>query len=161
MPGYGASSRPHRISLAGYDGSDNWVDIREGRSSAAAARVNAAAVRMTGVSADGTPSIGAELNLAAMRLQLFRESILAWSLTRDAFQKAGIVRAAVLKMKLFDGRSMLDLFVSGHLLPEDVQRLIAESIEMDAAYERSGLARSKARPSDDWRSEHSIPGIPE
>ncbi len=83
MPGYGASSRPHRISLAGYDGSDNWVDIREGRSSAAAARVNAAAVRMTGVSADGTPSIGAELNLAAMRLQLFRESILAWSLTRD------------------------------------------------------------------------------
>lgn len=80
----------------------------------------------------------------------------------DDFREAGITRApSMLKMKVFQGRSLMDLAASGQLLPSHIQSLITEARTMDAAYERSGLARSKAQASDDWRSEVSIPGSPE
>jgi transcriptional regulator with XRE-family HTH domain len=86
----------------------------------------------------------------------------ALSLAADAFQKAGVTRASsLLKMKAFEGRSLLDLVAAGQLLPEHTQTLIAEAQAMDAAYSRSGLAKSKAAPSDDWRAELSIPGSSE
>jgi transcriptional regulator with XRE-family HTH domain len=90
------------------------------------------------------------------------ERIRSLSLAADAFQKAGVTRASsLLKMKAFEGRSLLDLVAAGQLLPEHTQTLIAEAKAMDAAYSRSGLAQSKAAPSDDWRTELSIPGSSE
>lgn len=81
----------------------------------------------------------------------------------DAFQDAGVTRLAksLLRMKAFDGRSLLDLVAAGKFVPEYVQTLISEAQAMDAAYSRSGLAQSKAAPSDDWRAELSIPGSTE
>lgn len=79
----------------------------------------------------------------------------------DAFRDAGITRASnLLKMKAFQGRSLLDLLADGRLQSTHVQALITEARAMDAAYDRSGLAKSRAKPSDDWRTELSIPGVP-
>ena len=90
------------------------------------------------------------------------ERICALSHAADAFRAAGITRASsMLKMKAFEGRSLMDLATAGQLLPPHIHSLIAEAQAMDAAYERSGLAKSKANPSDDWRSEVSIPGCQE
>lgn len=90
------------------------------------------------------------------------ERIRSLSLAADAFQKAGVTRASsLLKMKAFEGRSLLDLVAAGQLVPEHTQTLIAEAQAMEAAYSRSGLAKSKAAPSDDWRAELSIPGSSE
>ncbi len=90
------------------------------------------------------------------------ERIRALSLAADAFQKAGVTRASsLLKMKAFEGRSLLDLVAAGQLVPGHTQTLIAEAQAMDAAYSRSGLAKSKASPSDGWRAELSIPGSSE
>jgi transcriptional regulator with XRE-family HTH domain len=90
------------------------------------------------------------------------ERIRTLSHAADAFLKAGITRASsMLKMKAFEGRSLMDLAAAGQLLPSHIQSLIAEAQAMDAAYDRSGLAQSKAKPSDDWRSEVSVPGPPE
>lgn len=90
------------------------------------------------------------------------ERIRALSQAADAFRDSGISRAsAIPKMKAFDGRSLMDLAAAGQLLPSHIQALIAEARAMDAAYDRSGLAKSKAKPSDDWLAEVSIPGSPE
>jgi transcriptional regulator with XRE-family HTH domain len=90
------------------------------------------------------------------------ERIRALSHAADAFRDAGITRASsLLKMKAFEGRSLMDLAAAGQLLPSHIQSLIAEAQAMDAAYGRSGLAKSKAQPSEDWRTEVSIPGSPE
>ena len=90
------------------------------------------------------------------------ERIRALSHAADAFRNAGITRASsMLKMKAFEGRSLMDLAAGGQLLPSHIQSLITEAQAMDAAYNRSGLPMSKARPSDDWRSVISIPGTPE
>ena len=90
------------------------------------------------------------------------ERIHALSHAADAFRDADITRASsMLKMKAFEGRSLMDLAAAGQLLPSHIQSLIAESQAMDAAYDRSGLAKSKAKPSEDWRTEVSIPGSPE
>jgi hypothetical protein len=88
--------------------------------------------------------------------------ILALSHAADAFRDARITRAsAILKMKAVDGRSLMDLAAADQLLPSHVQLLVAEAQAMDSAYGRSRLANSKATPSDDWRSEVSIPWTPE
>lgn len=88
--------------------------------------------------------------------------IQALSQVADAFREAGVKRAPMmLKMKAFDGRSLLDLIAANQNVMEHVQTLISEAQAMDAAYERSGLAKSKAAPTDDWRSAASIPGYPE
>jgi len=102
--------------------------------------------------------IGGESTPEADKLERIR----SLSLAADAFQKAEVARASsLLKMKAFDGRSLLDLVAAGQLAPEHTQTLIAEAQAMDAAYNRSGLAKSKAAPSDDWRAELSIPGSSE
>lgn len=90
------------------------------------------------------------------------ERIRLLSAAADAFQNAGVIRApALLKMKVFDGRSLMDLVATDQLSPEHMQSLIAEAQAMDGAYGRSGLAKSKAMPSDDWLAELSIPGSAE
>lgn len=90
------------------------------------------------------------------------ERILVISHAADAFRGAGVARASsLLKMKVFEGRSLLDLAAAGQLRPSHIQLLIAEAEAMDAAYDRSGLAKSGAKPSNDWRAEVSIPGSSE
>ena len=87
------------------------------------------------------------------------QRIVALSHAADSFHNAGITNAAtLLKIKAFDGLSLLDLVAADQLLPAHIDSLIAEAHAMDAAYDRSGLAQSKAKPSDDWRSEVSVPG---
>lgn len=77
----------------------------------------------------------------------------------DALRENGIARApALLKMRVFEGRSLMDLVAAGQLSQSHVKALIAEAQVMHAAYVRSGVAKSKARPSEDWRTEVSIPG---
>ena len=88
--------------------------------------------------------------------------IRALSHAADTFRNAGVTRASsMLKMKAFEGRSLMDLAAAGQLLSSHIRSLIAEAQAMDAAYDRSGLAKTKAKPSDDWRTEVSIPGSPE
>lgn len=90
------------------------------------------------------------------------ERIRALSLAADAFQESGITRApALLKMKAFDGFSLMDLVAKGQLEASHVQSLITEAQAMESGYQRSGLSRTKAKSSVDWRSELSIPGSSE
>ncbi len=88
----------------------------------------------------------------------------ALSRVADAFLAARIPprrASALVKMKIFAGRALMDLVAEDTLDPKHIQTLIDEAEAMDAAYNRSGLTRTKAKPSDDWKSELSIPGYPE
>ena len=90
------------------------------------------------------------------------ERIRILSRAADAFHKAGVTRAATfLKMKVFNGRSLMDLVSTGELTSKQVETLIAEAHVMESSYDRSGLARSKAKPTTDWQAQLSIPGSPE
>lgn len=80
----------------------------------------------------------------------------------DAFNAAKISRAgSLLKMKTFNGRSLMDLLKTGEDCTAQVAALIDEAKAMEASYKRSGLASSKAKPTSDWQSYVSIPGSPE
>lgn len=61
-----------------------------------------------------------------------------------------------LRIKMFAGRTFIDLLAAGDLLPEHISAVISEAKAMEAAYRR--LGRSKARPTNDWQCEISIPG---
>ena len=77
----------------------------------------------------------------------------------DAFQASGVSRAGILmKIKAFDGRSLLDLLKTGENRSEHVMALISEGKAMEASYRQSGLAASKSKSSGDWQSYFSIPG---
>lgn len=73
----------HRLTLREFDGTDDWVEIRAGRSSRAAARINSAGVEIGGLTADGRPLLSAKFDLNEMRSVLFEESIVAWSFRGD------------------------------------------------------------------------------
>ena len=60
-------------------------------------------------------------------------------------------------MKMFDGLSAFDLMNADKLEQHHINALIEEVRLMDEAYERSGLARSKAKPTNDWCNEICIP----
>jgi transcriptional regulator with XRE-family HTH domain len=80
----------------------------------------------------------------------------------DTFFAAEIARPdALLKMKTFDGRSLMDLFKAAEGTGEQVDALIAEAKAMKASYISSGLTASKSKPSNDWQSSISIPGSSE
>lgn len=82
----------------------------------------------------------------------------ALSQIADAFKEAGVARAgSLLKMKAFGDRSLMDIVKAGDDWYEAVNVLIAESHAMERAYERSGLAKSKAKPTSDWQASQSIP----
>lgn len=77
----------------------------------------------------------------------------------DDFRNAGITCApAMLKMKEFQGQSLMDLVTKDQLLPWHIQSLITVAQEMDADHKRATSLASKAKPSEAWRSELSIPG---
>jgi hypothetical protein len=80
----------------------------------------------------------------------------------DAFHAAGIERPeALLKMKTFGGRSLLDILKAGENSQKHVSVLISEAQAMEASYKRSGLATSKSKPTSDWLSTISIPSSSE
>ena len=88
--------------------------------------------------------------------------ILELSRIADAFQLAGISRAGtLLKMKTFDGRSLMDLIRFGENRQEHVSALITEATAMESSYKLSGLATSKSKLTSDWKSSISIPGSSE
>ncbi|EQD72674.1 repressor protein from prophage [mine drainage metagenome] len=77
----------------------------------------------------------------------------------DDFRKSEVLRAgSLLKMKTFDGRSLMDLFRSGESSDEHVKTLIIEAKAMENSYKKSGLSSSKAKSTSDWQSYLSIPG---
>lgn len=80
----------------------------------------------------------------------------------DAIGSAGIVRtSALLKLKAFDGLSLMDLIKSGEYQPAHVTALIQEAETMESAYTASGLSSSKAPPTTDWQTSVSIPSSSE
>ncbi|MDH5553529.1 MAG: helix-turn-helix domain-containing protein [Nitrosomonas sp.] len=80
----------------------------------------------------------------------------------DKFKAADISRAdSMLKMKAFNGLSLLDLLKSGEDCSKQVDILIAEAKAMEESYNKSGIALSKTKPTNDWKSSVSIPGSPE
>ena len=88
-----------------------------------------------------------------------QKTLMTLSQIADAFQEASISRGdLLLKMKAFDGRSLLDLIQAGQYQSDHLDVLIHEAKAMKAARQRSGLDTSKAKPTDDWRSYISIPG---
>ncbi len=80
--GYRAATAAHRILLKELDGSDNWVDIREGRSYGMMMDGLARAGLVTGISAYGTPQY-ASIDLKSAALALLEQSVLAWSLRAE------------------------------------------------------------------------------
>ena len=85
--------------------------------------------------------------------------IAEFSRTADEFRKSEVLRAgSLLKMKTFDGRSLMDLFRSGESRDEHVKTLIIEAKAMENSYKKSGLSSSKSKSTSDWQSYISIPG---
>lgn len=61
-------------------------------------------------------------------------------------------------IKLFDGKSIVDLINSGEYKPKHLKKLLKECAIIKKSYDESGLAKSKAKPTNDWQSYISIPG---
>ncbi|PAC13860.1 hypothetical protein CD006_01210 [Enterobacter sp. 10-1] len=90
------------------------------------------------------------------------EFILNLSGVADAFSKACLDNVKLLiKMKAFDGRSLMDIIRNGKDWHQPVQVLIDEARAMNAAAESANFSVSKAKPTDGWKSSVSIPGTVE
>ena len=76
----------------------------------------------------------------------------------DAFQEAAVDKPTeLIKMKAFNGRSMLDMFKNNETYAQLIPVLIKESRAMDKAYDASGLASLQNARTDDWKSSVSTP----
>lgn len=79
----------------------------------------------------------------------------------DIFKEAKILRLGfLLNMKNSDGLSLFDLLKNNKPHEKHIEMLIAEAKIMDSAYDRSGLAQSNSKPTDDWISSISLPTYP-
>ncbi|WP_312298715.1 helix-turn-helix domain-containing protein [Atlantibacter hermannii] len=77
----------------------------------------------------------------------------------DRLNEAGVKNAkALVKMKVFDGLSVMDIVKQGKKWERSVEFLIAEHQLMREAAKKAKLGTSKASPSEDWKSGISIPG---
>ena len=77
----------------------------------------------------------------------------------DQLNAANVERAgSLVKMKAFEGRSLMDLVKLGISSSDHISALIAEAARMQSNYSDSGVRSSKAIPSDSWKSYVSIPG---
>lgn len=77
----------------------------------------------------------------------------------DYFRDSGVVRAgSLLKMKAFDGKSLVDLILAGENYADHVSILIAESRAVEESYRLSGLPSKTTPPTSEWQSLISIPG---
>ncbi len=87
------------------------------------------------------------------------ESIKVLSSVADTFEREGVDHASsIIKMKAFDGKSLMDLVRDKKFNDKHLGNLMAEVTAMKSAYSRSGVESSTSEPSDDWRSSISIPG---
>lgn len=76
----------------------------------------------------------------------------------DLFKEAQISRPLdMVKMKAFQGRSVLDLFKSGEPYMHLASVLVKESSIADESYAKSGLSQLKTAKNDGWKSSISIP----
>ena len=77
----------------------------------------------------------------------------------DYFRDSGVVRAgSLLKMKAFDGKSLVNLILAGENYADHVSILIAESRAAEESYRLSGLPSKTTPPTSEWQSLISIPG---
>ena len=77
----------------------------------------------------------------------------------DRFNEAGVENAKLMvKMKAFDGLSIIDLIKQNNDWESSVSVLIEESRLLKEAGARANLVGSKSAPSDTWMSSVSIPG---
>lgn len=84
--------------------------------------------------------------------------IKALSNIADKFSSVGIENAKVLvKMKAFDGRSLMDLVKNEEDWQLNVDMLIKEAFIVKEAARVANVNGSKASPSESWRSSISIP----
>ncbi|QKZ04141.1 hypothetical protein [Pseudomonas eucalypticola] len=76
----------------------------------------------------------------------------------DLFNEASVSRPGdLLRMKAFEGKSVLDLFKDGADYSACLSMLIAESKAMDVAYDSSGISKLQQKRTDDWKATISIP----
>ncbi|MDB5821462.1 MAG: transcriptional regulator [Herminiimonas sp.] len=88
--------------------------------------------------------------------------ILTLSQIADALQSAKVPRTeTLLKMKIRDGKSLLDIFKAGEDCTPIVHQLIDEAKRMDSAYQLSSVSASTAPATDEWKASLSIPGAHE
>ena len=80
----------------------------------------------------------------------------------DRIREAGLHRTGgLLTMKAFAGRSLMDLVRSGEIHETHVETLIAEARIRESSREESRKEKGRGRPTDDWKSDLSVPGSPD
>lgn len=67
----------------------------------------------------------------------------------------------LVKMKIFDGQSLTDLIHNSQLTAEHVEQLIAEAKKVESDYQNSPIHKSNTTPTDDWKSDASVPYLEE
>ena len=60
-------------------------------------------------------------------------------------------------MKIFDGESLVDLISDSRWTDEHVEALILEASKLESDYKNSGIYKSNTTPTDNWKSDTSIP----
>ena len=86
------------------------------------------------------------------------EMIKTLSKVADMFKSSGVLRTKnLLHMENPQGVSLLDLIKNKEPIEQQMKLLIAEAQVMEISYQRSGLAQSKATPTNDWMTSMSIP----
>jgi DNA-binding transcriptional regulator YiaG len=84
--------------------------------------------------------------------------IIALSQIADTLVKSEVQHIGnLIKMKLFDGYSLLDVVREGKSWKVPVEKLIVEAKAMEKSYAQSGVSTSKAKPTNDWMLDQSIP----
>jgi DNA-binding phage protein len=87
------------------------------------------------------------------------EYVKTLSLVADEFKSANITNSKILvKMKAFDGKSLMNLIKEGAEWQGPIDLLIKEAKIMNQATKASSEIPSKAVPTDSWKSSISIPG---
>lgn len=87
------------------------------------------------------------------------ERLVRLSHIADAFSMAGVQNASKLvKMKAFNGQSLIDLIKDQKETDEAIAILINESRIMETAYDKSKIGRSKAPSNNSWQSDISHAG---
>jgi transcriptional regulator with XRE-family HTH domain len=75
----------------------------------------------------------------------------------NAFNVMGVTaKADYLKLKVFQGRSLLDLIRENGLSDAQINQFVTEIKSMQTEFKVATRNPSKANPTDDWRSDQSI-----
>jgi transcriptional regulator with XRE-family HTH domain len=81
------------------------------------------------------------------------ESIKTLSEIADTFKRSEIIRInALLHMKNHEGNSLFDLLKNKKPFKEQIKLLINEARAIETSYQKSGIAQSTTKPTNDWMS---------